>query len=249
MEPGLAANPSYLAVIGLLCGLFGFRVGWRTKLPALLPLVQGLVGFVAFATAWRAGGAIASAVAVGGWAIGTTLLSLYVFARDETIDDRVIGARRYREFRFAALTSPTGRAPWSWSRLARDAGVTLLFAVAAATTVNLVSLVIGAALLNTMNAWVAVLLRSMHGGWIVRLLVWDGWNLVRATSLVMLGSGLAAPLAARLGYPAPWYEVRWLLGVGGIGLVLGPVLRLLLAGTTGRLLGRTVHLGPRDGGG
>jgi hypothetical protein len=246
LDTGYVEHPFYLAAIGGLCGVLGFRLGWRMNLRAALPLLQGLAGFLAFAVAWRAAGAIASSIAVAGWALGNTLYALPVFAREhESIDARVIGARIYRELRFMSLGELRPDASLRRSARTRELGLLIVFCTAALTTLNLLSLVIGAAMLNAMNAYVAVLLRAARSCWTVRLLAWDGWNVVRATSMTMIGCALAAPLAARLGYPVPWNEVRWLLGMGGIGLVLSPVLRSLLAETTGRLLGRAVELGPR----
>ncbi len=44
-------------------------------------------------------------------------------------------------------------------------------------------------------------------------------------------------------------QIRWLLAVGGIGVVLDLVLELLLSRSSGQLLAAAVELGPRPGAG
>jgi hypothetical protein len=234
------------ALIGLLCGILGFRLGWRTRDRWALPALQGAIGFVAFAIGWRYGGPIAGAVGIGGWVLGSTLYSLIVFQRDrEQIDRRVLHARAYREARVASWPPAGGglrSIGASWRRHLRALAVLLLLAL---LTANLLSMIVAAVLLNAMNAYVAVMLHSATRPWTVRLLGWDSWNVVRATAYVMLCSACATPLATRLGYPASAPHVRWLLVMGLLGLALGWVLELLLGRSCSRLISKAVELGPR----
>jgi hypothetical protein len=241
----LFENPLYFGVVGTLCGVLGFRLGWRSGSRFALPLLQGLFGFFAFAIAWRVVGAIFGVLAVGGWAIGTTLYSIHLFKKQrDRIDERVLRARAYRESMFAWLRS--GRGPESQPLItARTHLMELLLYLAAATlTANLLSIVMGAILLNHMNAYVSVLLLSARRKWTVRLLAWNSWSVVRVGAYIMLGSASAAPLAGWFGYPASLTRVRWLLYMGGIGVVLDLVLKLLLSRSCGRLLAGAVELGP-----
>ena len=246
----LLVHPAYVAALGLLCGAVGTRWGWRAGHRIVLPAMQGAVGFTAFFTAWHAGGPIAAAVASVGWAVGTTVASLVLFSGDrERIDERVLGARRFREQRFAALDPHTPARPRWDALLASRTRTVAPFLAAALASANLLSLVLGALLLNAMNAYVVALVAAAERRrGMVRLLAWDAWHLARAAALCLLGSACAAPLAATLGYRAAPEEVRWLLYLGGIGLVLDLLLELLAGPTSRAVLGRAVALGPRTEG-
>ncbi len=237
MSAEILDNPLYYVVVGLLGGVVGFRIGWRSGGKLLLPLVQGLFGFVLFAVSWRAGGAIDGALAVVGWALGNSLVSIRAFRQErQGIDRRVIGARAYREWMMVWLR--TGRGPESepFATAGRHVAALLLFVAAATVSANLLSLVLGAMLLNAMNAYVAALLVSARRIWRVRLLAWNGWSLVRVAAYVMLGSACAAPLAATIGYPARPGELRLLLLAGAAGVLLDLVLKLILSRPCGRVL-------------
>ncbi len=69
------------------------------------------------------------------------------------------------------------------------------------------------------------------------------------SAYILLGSACAAPLLSWFGYPASMAQIRWLLAVGGIGVVLDLVLELLLSRSSGQLLAAAVELGPRPGAG
>jgi hypothetical protein len=234
-------GPLYFAVLGLLCGVVGFRLGWRSGLRPVLPLIQGLLGWVAFVAAWRGAGPGTAALAVGIWALGGTAVELWAFrgARD-LVDRRVLGAARYRRQMLAWLTSGRGFAarPFAtaWTHLVELAA----YLAAALVTANFLSIVMGAVLLNKMNAWVVALLGAARRPWTVRLLGWNVWSVVRVAAYVALGSACAAPLAARFGMPAPGSAIEALAWAGGAGVVADLALKLLLSGPCGRALSAAI---------
>ena len=73
-------------------------------------------------------------------------------------------------------------------------------------------------------------------------MAWNSWSVVRVLAYVVLGAACAAPLAGLLGYPADPLEIRRLLQLGGIGVALDLVLKLLLSRPCGRLLAAAVDL-------
>jgi hypothetical protein len=241
-------GPLYFAVLGFLCGVVGFRFGWRSGLRPVLPLVQGLLGWVAFFAAWRVAGPGTAALAVGGWALGLTVVALWVFhgARD-LVDRRVLGAARYRREMLAWLTSGKGFAARPVATARAHAVELAAYLIAAVSTANFLSIVIGAVLLNKMNAWVASLLEAARRPWTVRLLAWNLWSVVRVAAYVVLGSACAAPLAARAGLAAPRPDVELLAWVGGAGVVADLALKLLLSGPCGRALASAIDPGVVNG--
>ena len=248
MIASFANSPPYFAVLGLLCGFVGFRLGWRSGNRFLLPLAQGLLGAVAFAAAWRTAGALVAALAVGGWALGLTLAGLYVFRHEgRHVDRRVLGAARYRDEMLDWLR--TGRGPESrpLATLRAHAAELAVYLAAALATGNLVSIVMGAVLLNKMNAYVAALLRAAKRPWTVRLLAWNCWSLLRVAAYVALGAACASWLAARAGYPAPRSEIVALAWAGGAGVVADLLLKLALSRPCGRALGAALDWEAFDG--
>jgi hypothetical protein len=233
----LLSSPAYYAVLGLLCGIVGFRLGWRAGVRYALPFIQGLLGFVAFATAWRMAGPAVAALAVGGWALGCTVTGVAAFrGRPDDTERLVLGASRYGNEMLEWLR--TGRGPESRPLVTLRAHLVelLLYVAAALASANLLSIVMGAVLLNRMNAWVATLLDAASRPWRVRALAWNVWSVVRVASYVLLGSACAAPLAALAGFPARRESVLLLASLGGAGVVVDLVLKLLLSRPCGRAL-------------
>jgi len=223
--------------MGLLCGVVGFRIGWRSRNRVVLPLFQTLLGGFAFFASWRASGAISAAVAETGWALGTTLVSIAHFRREPRfVDAMVPRARPYRAAMFAWLRSGRGPESHPLATLGQHARELALYVAVALLTANLLALAMGAMLLNYMNAYVARLLDAARDPWTVRLLGWNCWSLFRVAAYIVLGSACTAPLAARAGYPALDGEVRTLLWLGGAGVLLDLLLKLALSRPLGRRL-------------
>jgi hypothetical protein len=250
VNPGQIGSPWYFALLGFLCGVVGFRIGWRTGIAILLPVVQGIAGYLAFATAWIAHGPIVAAVSVGGWALGVTVVSVPQFRRRRERSDRcVLRAATYRDGMIDWLR--TGRGPESrpGSTALAHARELLVYLAAALLSANLLGLILGAALLNYMNAYVACLLRSARRPLRVLLLAWNVWSVVRVAAYIALGAACAAPLALWLGRAAPRREVLLLVAAGATGVVLDLCLKLLLSRPCGRALAAAVDLDAASAGG
>lgn len=233
----------YFALLGFACGIAGFRIGWRLPSRLGLPLLQGAFGFVGFAAAWRAGGAPLGALAVGAWAAGASVASIPTFhLAPEEADRRVLRAVPYRESMLGWLR--TGRVPEGGPAATALAHARRLavFLAAALLTGNFLSLALGAYLLNTMNAYVASLLRAARRPWIVALLGWNAWSLARVAAYALLGSACAAPAFSWMGWPVPAGEVVPLLAAGTAGVVLDLALKLGLSARCAARLASAVDL-------
>lgn len=234
---------SYFAVLGVLCGAVGFRLGWRARKRLVLPLVQGVLGWVAFAYAWRVHGPAMAAASVGCWAVATSLVALYFFVGEpRETDERVVRAAAYRRTMLDWLRTGTGPEARPFATAGAHAHELVVYVAAAVLTANLASLVLGAVLLNYMNAWVATALRAARRTGVVALLGWNLWSVVRVAAYVVIGSAAAAPLAARFGYPAPPGTIAPLAVAGAVGVVLDLVLKLALSRPCGRRLAAAVDL-------
>jgi hypothetical protein len=235
MPAGWPTSPTYFLVFSFLCGVVGFRMGWRTKSRIGLPIVQGLLGWGAFLIAWSFVGPGWAAASVGAWALGTTLVSLYVFTgRPKETDERVVRAREYRQSML------------EWLRNGRIAIFNvrepIWYVAAAMATANLASIVLGAVLLNYMNAYVATLLRAARRPGTVLLLGWNVWSLVRVGAYVALGAAAASPVLRLLGFRGDRAAVKQLAIAGAIGVALDVALKLALSRVAGRALAGAVDL-------
>ena len=237
------ASSPYFLVLGFLAGAVGFRMGWRTRSRVALPLVQGALGWGAFLLAWAWIGPLRAAAVAGAWALGTSLVSIYVFAgRPKETDERVLRAPEYRTKMLDWLA--TGRGPESEPFRTAIAHLRELiwYLAAAVATANFASLVLGAVLLNYMNAYVATLLRAARRSGVVLLLGWNVWSVVRVAAYLALGTAAATPLVSRMRLPADAAEARRLAMFGFAGVVLDLVLKLALSRAAGSRLGAAVDL-------
>jgi hypothetical protein len=236
-------SPYYYFVLGLLCGAVGFRIGWRSGARWALPLMQGLLGFLAFATAWRMTDPLVATLTVVAWAVGGSVMGVLICLREpEEIDRRVLLARRQREEMLDWLR--TGHGPLARPRIMLRTHIVelLLYVAAALTSANFLALVLCAVLLNRLSSWVATALATARRNWTARVLAWNSWSLVRIASYILLGSACAAPLATLAGYPA-WRDTIVRLALAGVlGVLLSAVLELLFSRSHGRALARAVDL-------
>lgn len=243
MPAAWVATPPYFLALGFLAGVVGFRVGWRSNSRAALPVLQGVLGWGAFALAWGFVGPAWAAASAGSWALGTTIVSIYVFCgRPGETDARVARAREYRAQMIEWLS--TGRGPESAPvRTAVSHLRELIWYLAAAVaTANLASLVLGAVLLNYMNAYVATLLRAARRTGDVLLLAWNVWSIVRVASYVALGAAAATPVLSLAGLPVSGDVSKRLAAAGGAGVLVDLVLKLALSRPAGRRLASAVDL-------
>lgn len=240
-DPGLAR--SYVLVLGVLCGWMGFRLGWRSGNRIVLPLLQGGMGFLAFLYAWSLVSPFAASLAVGGWAVGTSLPAIGTFRRHPVeTDSRVLRASAYRAEMLRWLRSGIG--PETQPRRTALAHLQELsiYLVAAAATANAGALVLGAVLLNYMNAYVARLLAAARRPLTVRLLAWNVWSVVRVAGYVALGTACAGPLLRLSGKPGDPRQIRALLLAGAVAVFLDLLLKLLLSPVAGPRLAAAVDL-------
>jgi hypothetical protein len=243
MPGSWALSPPYFLMFGFLCGVAGFRVGWRLGTRVALPLTQAALGWTAFLLAMRVVGVRWAAASVGAWALGSTVASVYEFVgQPNETDERVIRAAAYRASMLAWLQTGDGpelRPALTALQHLREA---IWYCAAAVTTANLGSLAMGAILLNYMNAYVATLLRAARHTGAVLVLSWSVWSIVRVAAYVVIGAAAAAPLLRIYGWHVESSAVRGLALVGAIGVVLDVVLKLALSKPYARALARAVDL-------
>lgn len=240
---GVAPSWPWSLGLGVLCGVAGFRLGWRSQSRLLLPILQGGMGFLAFVYAWMVAGPVAAVIAEAGWALGTTAASIPVFRRSPAItDQRVFRAVAYRASMLAWLKTGRGPETQPLATILAHGRELVLYVLSALLTANALAIVLGAVLLNYMNAYVARLLRAARRPWIVRLLAWNVWSAIRVAGYLLLGAAAAGPLLRGL-VPSMVTAGLWPLAVaGGAAVVLDLALKLTLSRPCGHALGAAVDL-------
>jgi hypothetical protein len=243
MPAAWALSPLYFVSFGFVCGAVGFRVGWRMGSRLALPLAQALLGWMVFVLAWTFLGAAWAAASVGAWALGTTVVSIYVFFRHPVeTDARVIRAASYRASMLAwiqAAGAPENGAAATVGQHLREA---IWYTAAAMATANFASMAMGAVLLNYMNAYVATLLRAATNTTTVLLLGWNVWSVVRVAAYIAIGAAAAAPLLRFSGWHGDARAVPALALAGAAGVAIDLVLKLALSSRCGRALAGAIEL-------
>ena len=238
-----AITPPYFLAFSFLCGVVGFRMGWRTRRQLALPLFQGGLGWIAFLLSNSFIGTAWAAACVGAWAVGTSLVAVYVFVgRPEETDARVVRAVEYRRVMLDWLESGRGPETRAAATVTQHVRELIWYVAAAALSANLVSTIMGAVLLNYMNAYVATLVRAARRRGTVLLLGWNVWSVVRVAAYVALGAAAAGPLLRWAGRRVDVEAVRELAWAGAAGVVVDLVLKLALSRPCGRVLAGAVDL-------
>lgn len=243
MPASWSLTPPYFLIFAFLCGVVGFRVGWRLGNRIALPIAQTALGWVAFLLAWSIAGAGWAAASVLFWALGTSLASIYVFlGHPEDTDERVVRAASYRASMLGWLQTGAGPKSRPLQTAQQHLREAIWYTAAAVATANLGSIAMGAILLNYMNAYVATLLRAARRTTPVLFLAWNVWSLVRVASYVLIGAAAAAPMLRVVGWRGDTRATLALAATGAAGVVLDLVLKLTLSRPCGRLLAGWVDL-------
>jgi hypothetical protein len=144
---------------------------------------------------------------------------------------------RYRREMFGWVL--TGRGAESQLRefLPVHAAHAALFVTLSLATASIVSLAMGAVLMNYMGHFVGALGAASAHPMLTVILAWHPWSLVRIASFVTLGVVLAGPLLSRVaGFRFRLQDHRRLLVLAAFGLVLDVIVKATLAPSWQRLL-------------
>jgi hypothetical protein len=138
-------------------------------------------------------------VAMLAWAAAVALCGTAAFALwPRPVDGVVIHGPEYRDEMFAWIR--TGAGPESSPRLFLPQHAThlALFVACSLATASVLSIAMGAVLMNYMDFYVASLARTGAPAWAVVLLGWQPWALCRVAAFATLGAVLAEPLLLRI---------------------------------------------------
>ena len=167
-----------------------------------------------------------------------TLLS---YARPSETAQLFIHGDAYRREMFAWVATGIGAESSPRQFLPIHAAHAVIFALLSLGSASVLSMLMGAALMNYMGHFVGALAASSARPGLTMALAWVPWSLVRIVSFVTLGVVLAGPMLSRVRQvPFALRDHRATIALALGGLVVDVTMKWLLAPTWQQILRRVV---------
>lgn len=199
-------------------------IGSRAALP-LLTAIAGYFPFVIEAQVSLARGFLILLL----WTLLLSVLILWFSRRDPENWERLIW--RSSEYSNSMMRwIETGELPEGPARqvVIFHLKQTVLYCSLAFLSLNFLALVLGSALLNYMNFYVAQLSKKSSSPALAHLMGWNPWSVIRVLTFLYLGMVVSAPTLWLL-FAIPWKLSASLLLPGLAGLFLDLLLKLALS--------------------
>jgi hypothetical protein len=195
----LKRSDAVLVVLTAISYPVGLAIGSRW----LLPLLNTAPAYVLMAQRLRAGDRRGALRATLLWALALGVFGTWFFSVwPDDPGASILNGERYRDEMLHWIR--TGEGSESSVRLFLPQHILHLavFLALSLVSASLVSITMGAVLMNYMSYYVASLARAGAETWAVVLLGWHVWAIVRVAAFCALGTVLAEPLLSRiLRYP------------------------------------------------
>jgi hypothetical protein len=225
---------TYLLTVVLTCAAILLAFSFRNKW--LFPLLCVAAVYYPFLLETRRS-ALSGFFIVLLWASMLSLFILYLsFRHPERMRLLIWRSEEYCKSMFEWIQ--TGRLPEGGATTAVivfHLKQAIIYCFLALISANFLSLLLGAALLNYMNYYVAQLARQSKNSRIAFFLGWNPWSIVRVLAFLWLGVGLSLPLLSRRQFSFP----AMLLGIAGI--ILDILLKVTLSRKWAEILKRNLR--------
>ncbi len=219
-----------------------YAVGWLIRVPAAVPALNALPAFPFLYLSLSHG---KSSRAIGEmlvWAATLAACSTIISYVDPLTAGRLfINAAAYRREMFFWVLTGSGAESDPRQFVAAQAMHAAIFCVLSLATASVVSMAMGALLMNYMGAYVGSLAAVSRHPVLTAVAAWVPWAVIRIASFVTLGVLLAGPMASRLlGFRFRLREHVPVLVLAFIGLLADIVLKAAFAPPWHVLLRRLV---------
>jgi len=227
-------------VVVVLATLASYPVGWAIGQPLLLPLLNAGAAWWVMARLLQSGEMPRAVAAMLVWAatmaVAATAMSAFGWSRDAR-DEGLFLRPGYRDDMLRWVETGQGDESRPSRFLPQHAAHAGVFAAASLGTGGILSMPMGAVLMNSMGEYVGTMAaRSAHPVASI-ILGWHPWSLVRIVGFVILGVVLSGVVLSRLmAFPFALSAHRGWLAAGGGLLILDVGLKAVLAPAWGRLL-------------
>jgi len=217
-----------------------YGIAWAIGIPALLPILNTLASFPFMVLALRRGDLRLAVSRMLLWAltmgVAATMLS---YAYPAATEELFVRSGDYRREMFTWVMTGRGAESTPSAFIPQQAGHAALFSILALASGGALAMPMGAVLMNYMGHYVGTLAGISRHPFMLMLLGWHPWSVIRVISFVVLGVVLSAPLLSRLfRFRVDWPAARRLAAWASCGLLADIVLKALLANTWQRLLVR-----------
>lgn len=232
------ARPAHAVALVVILTFLSYLAAGTIAPSWLVPVLNTLAALpvmVALLRDGRVGVAIGAMLA---WALtmGVCATTL-AWWRPETSAGLFVDARAYEHEMFAWVQTGVGAEGDPRRFLPQHVGHAALFCTLSLATGGLLSMPMGAVLMNYMGHYAGALAARSADPFATALLAWHPWALVRVASFVTLGVLLAGPLWARvLGFRFAWRRHVRLASVAALGLAIDVAIKWLLAPWWGEML-------------
>jgi hypothetical protein len=234
-------RPAAVALIPLLTAA-SYLAGALVDVPLLVPVLNTAVVFPFMVSALRRGETTAAIGRMLVWAASLAICStaLAYLAPDRTAT-LFINGDAYRREMFGWVWTGAGRESDPSRFIPNHLFHAALFSVLSLATGSILSMPMGALLMNYMGHYVGALAAvSGHPARTIAL-AWVPWAIVRIVSFVALGVVLGGPVLSRLrGFPYRLRDHRRTIWIAAAGLLADILLKALLAPAWQRWLRATL---------
>ena len=218
--------------------LLSYAAGWAIGVPAIVPVLNTLPALAFMYAALRRGRTSQAIVLMLLWAavmgVAATLLSYLSPARTAAL---FLNGERYAAEMMLWVRTGLGEESSPARFLPSHAAHAAAFCALSRATGSMLSMPMGAVLMNSMGHYVGELAAVSARPALTACLAWAPWSLVRIVSYVLLGVVLGGPVLSRLGrFPFRLRAHARVLALAAGGLLLDVVLKWLMAPVWSRLL-------------
>lgn len=225
--PGLRA-----LLLTLLAAALSYPLGLALGQPWLLPLLNAAPAYALMATRLRRGDRRGAVLGMLAWAAVLAVCGTLCFRLwPASLDQVVLNGPAYRTEMLHWVRTGEGAEGDPRQFLPQHALHLGAFVGLSLATASTLSILMGAVLMNYMSFYVASLGHAGAPAWVVGLMGWHPWSIVRVAAFCTLGAVLAEPLLARI-RPYPYAGLRAarpFLVWAAAGLVADGVIKALLA--------------------
>jgi hypothetical protein len=213
-------------------------LGFLSHLPWLLPLLQVVPAYPILVRDLREEKIRRAILHMLVWALAVAVTVESLSLRfPESGAASILHGAAYRDEMIHWVRTGVGRESTPSSFLPEHLAHLLAFVALSLGTGSLLSLVLGAVLLNYMSFYVGSLLALAQRPGVVILCGWPPWAILRVVSFVLLGVVLSGPVLRKFaGIPFRWEDRRAYLLAAAAGLILDVSLKGLLAPTWSGIL-------------
>ena len=227
-----------LVLLVVLAAALSYPLGLALGVPWLLPILNAAPAYAAMVALLRRGDPRRAVVLMLVWAAALALAGTFTFAVwPRSPASLILHGPEYRDEMFAWIRTGAGTEGSPRLFIPQHALHLAAFVVLSLATASLLSITMGAVLMNYMGFYVASMARAGVPIWAVVLLGWQPWAIARVAAFSVLGVVLAQPVLGRLTRGvAPMGVSRPFVIAAAVLLLLDVVLKALLAPTWGLAL-------------